>query len=256
MKSGAVRVELRCRAPQGDPLVQVVEADQRLGSSSSRTSSSAPGRDRRPGGPARCGPGRSVQPVHRPDAADREVGAAAEEVGALVTALERRAVEVLHRLVDRQLAVAVLDDHPAVDDVDLADPVQVDAAPVPQLAQHQALVVEALRAQQGDGEHDGVDPVGAGRPPARLHGPDALDLTRRADDAPGGASGRRSVPAQVERGQRHGLVVEAARRPRPARPGSWRRWPRPSTARRGPRSAGNQRPVDLAGRQQRGEQAP
>ena len=63
-------------------------------------------------------------------------------------------MEVLDRLVDGELAVAVLDDHPAVDDVDLRDPVEVDAALVAQLAQDERLVVEALRAHEGDGEHD------------------------------------------------------------------------------------------------------
>src|SRR3712207_8186459 len=49
----------------------------------------------------------------------------------------------------------VLDDQPAPDDVHPPDPLQGDAAPALDLLHHQPLVVEALGAQQGDGEHDG-----------------------------------------------------------------------------------------------------
>ena len=177
-----------------------------------------------------------VQPSIDPTLPTERSARAAEEVGALVAALESRAVEVLHRLVHRQLAVAVLDDHAAPDHVDLGDPVEVDAAPVSQFAQHEALVVEALRAQKGDGEHDGVHPVGPGRPAAGLHGPEALDLARRAHHGePGLRTKVVAGPGRARPGPSSGC--RSCRRRRPARPGWWRRWPRPSTARRGRRSA-------------------
>ena len=62
--------------------------------------------------------------VFAADAADREVGGVPEEVGALVAALQRGPVEIADRLVDQDLAVAVLHDHPAVDHVHLADLLQ------------------------------------------------------------------------------------------------------------------------------------
>jgi hypothetical protein len=77
--------------------------------------------------------------------------------------------------------------------------------------EHQAPVVEALGAEQGDGEDDRIDAVRPGRPASGLHGPDALDLARRADHGDPGL-GRQAVAGQVEFGQRHGLVVVAAGR--------------------------------------------
>ncbi len=147
---------------------------------------------------------------HRSDAPDREVGAASEEVGALVATLERGTVEVLDRLVDGDLPVAVLDDHPPVDHVDLAHAIEVESPLVPELSEHQSFVVEALRAEKGDGQDDRVDAVRSGPagPAARLHRPDSLDLARSADDGET-RLGRQVVLAQVELGERHGLVVEA-----------------------------------------------
>ena len=58
---------------------------------------------------------------------------------------------------------------------------------------------------------DGVDPVRPGRPAAGLHGPDPLDLARGPDHGQAGL-GRQVVAAQVELGQGHRLVVEAAGR--------------------------------------------
>ena len=59
-------------------------------------------------------------------------------------------------------------------------------------------------------QHHRVDPVGAGGPAPRLHGPQPLDLARRADHGDA-RLGRQRVAGEVELGQRHRLVVEAAR---------------------------------------------
>ena len=48
------------------------------------------------------------------------------------------AVEVLDRLVDRQLPVAVLDDHATWDDVHFRHPIEIDAALVAELPQGDA----------------------------------------------------------------------------------------------------------------------
>ena len=58
--------------------------------------------------------------------------------------------------------VGVFDDHPPVDYVHLAHPVEIEATLVFQLAQHESLVVEALRAEKSDGEGDCVDAVRPG----------------------------------------------------------------------------------------------
>src|SRR6266511_3296045 len=143
------------------------------------------------------------------DAADREVGAVAEEVRALVAALQRRAVEVADRLLDQGLPPLVLDDQLAADHVDPADLVQADPAPALHLLDHQLLVVEALGAQQGDGEHHRVDPRGTPEPGAGLQRPDALDLAGRADHRDPRVGAEVELP-QVEVAERHRLVVEAA----------------------------------------------
>ena len=96
------------------------------------------------------------------------------------------------------------------DHVHLRDAVQVDAPLVAQLLQRQRLVVEVLRAHQRDGQHDRIHPVRAGRPAARLHGPEPLHLARRPHHGDA-RLGRQRVPRQVELGQRHRLVVEAPR---------------------------------------------
>ncbi len=236
MKSGAVGIEGALEGAKGDPLVQVVRAGP------ARRGRRACGRPAWTGPVSKAASPRSVRmivlvhPAMRPHASHGDVGAAPEEVGALVATLERGPVEVLDRLVDGQLAVSVLDDHLPVDDVDLLDPVEVDPAAVPELPQDQALVVEALRAQERDGEHDRVDPMGAGRPATGLHGPDALDLARRADHRDPRVRPE-LVLGQVQLGQGHRLVVEAPRRPRAPLGRSGRWWPRPSRALRGRRSA-------------------
>jgi len=46
-------------------------------------------------------------------------------------------VEVPDGLVDGHLAIAVLDDHPSPDHIHLRDPIEVDAALVAQLLEHQ-----------------------------------------------------------------------------------------------------------------------
>ena len=132
-----------------------------------------------------------------------------EEVGALVAALQRGPVEIADRLVDQDLAVGVLHDHPAVDHVHLADVFQGDAPPALDLLDHQLLVVEALGAQQGDGQGDRVDLGGAPGPGASLHGPDRLDLAGCPDDGDP-RLGRQVMALEVEGRQGQGLVVEAA----------------------------------------------
>ena len=116
---------------------------------------------------------------------------------------------------------------------------------------HQLLVVEALGAQQGDGQGDRVDLGGAPGPGARLHRPDRLDLAGGADHGDA-RLGRQVVALEVEGRQRQGLVVEAAgalddlvRGPgqeRLALPGL------------GGALSGQQRAVQVAGLQQRDQQ--
>ena len=106
--------------------------------------------------------------------------------------------------------VAVLDDHAARGSRRPCSPGRGRGPACRAAPEHQSLVVEALRAQQGDGEHHGVDPVGPvghrracmARIPWISHG---VPTTARR-----GLAGE-VVAAQVELGQRHGLVVEAAR---------------------------------------------
>ena len=116
---------------------------------------------------------------------------------------------------------------------------------------HQLLVVEALGAEQGDGQGDRVDPGGAPGPGAGLHCPDRLDLAWGADHGDAGL-GWQVMALEVEGGQRQGLVVEAAGalddlvrgcgQERLALPGL------------GGALAGQQRAVQVAGLQQRDQQ--
>src|SRR4029453_7403874 len=143
------------------------------------------------------------------DAADREVGRPAEEVGALVAALQGSAVEVPDRFGDQRLALVVLDDQLAPDHVDAADVRQRDAALALDLVDHELLVVEALGAQQGDRQDDRLRPGRSPRPRACLHRLEPFDLAGRPFQGDPRV-GREVELAEVEVGEGHRLVVEAA----------------------------------------------
>ena len=119
-------------------------------------------------------------------------------------------MEGLDRLIDGDGTIEVLDDQATSGDVDLRDALEVDASPPLELLLHEALVAEGLGAQQGDGQEHGIDSVTAGWPALRLHRPEPGDLARRADDGKAWVR-RQTLAGEVEGGERHRLVVEAAR---------------------------------------------
>src|ERR671933_1293500 len=121
-------------------------------------------------------------PIGAPDAPDRDIRRVTYEVCTLVAALQGGPVKVPDRLLYKHLSVEVLYDQLPADDVHPADVVQVNAALVPDLLQHQLLVVEALRAEKRDGQGDSLHPRRPPGPRARLHGLYPLDLTRRPDN--------------------------------------------------------------------------
>ena len=133
-----------------------------------------------------------------------------EEVGALVAALERRAVEVADRLFEQRRAVVVVEVELAADDVDLADVGQRDAAlaprsPAPSAPRSRSSWCRAARSVSATASTSRCAPVEG----ARLHRLEPLDLARGADQ--GDPRVRRQVVLlQVEVGQRQRLVVEAA----------------------------------------------
>src|SRR5918994_455319 len=147
-------------------------------------------------------------PVGAPDAPYGDVGRVPHEVRALVAALEGGAVEVPDRLLEDGLPLFVLDYELAPDDVYAAYLAEVHAPLVPDLFEHELLVVEALGAQEGDGQRDGIDLRGAPRPGTRLHRLYALDLARRPDDRDARV-GRQLVALEVYVRERERLVVEA-----------------------------------------------
>src|SRR5918997_2373110 len=147
-------------------------------------------------------------PVGAPDAPHGDVGRVPHEVRAFVAALEGGAVEVPDRLLEDGLPLFVLDYELAPDDVDPADFVEVHAPPVPDLFEHELLVVEALGAEQGYGERYRLHARGAPRPGPSLHRFDALDLARRPDDRDARVRWQ-LVALEVDVRKRERLVVEA-----------------------------------------------
>src|SRR5215204_1019522 len=147
-------------------------------------------------------------PVRASDAPHGDVGGVAHEVRALVATLQGCAVEVPYRLLEDRLAVEVLHDHLPAVDVHPADVVQIHAALVPDLLQHQLLVVEALGAEQSYGQGNRLDLRRSPRPRPRLHRLDAFDLTRRPDHGYTRV-GRQILALEVHVPQRERLVVEA-----------------------------------------------
>src|SRR5215203_5770601 len=146
--------------------------------------------------------------VGAPDAPHGDVRRVAHEVRALVAALEGRAVEVPDRLLEDRLPSFVLDDELPPDDVHPANLVQVHAPLVPNLLEHQFLVVEALGAEQGDSERDRLYTRRPPRPGPRLHRLYALDLARRTHHRDPGVR-RQLVAREVDVRKRERLVVEA-----------------------------------------------
>src|SRR5215208_3445441 len=148
--------------------------------------------------------------VRAPYAPYGDVGRVAHEVRALVATLQSSPMEVAYRLLEDRRAFEVLDDHLPAYDVHPPYVIQVDVPLVPDLLEHQLLVVEALGTEQGYGERYGLDLRAAPRPWPGLHRLDALDLTRRPHDRDPGVR-RQVVVLEVHVPERKRLVVEAPR---------------------------------------------
>src|SRR5829696_5950172 len=148
--------------------------------------------------------------VGAPDAPDGDVRRVPHKVRALVAALQGSPVEVAYRLLEDRGSVEVLDDHLPADDVNPPDVVQVHVPFVPDLLQHQFLVVEALGAEQSYRERYGLDLRAAPRPGPGLHRFDAFDLARRPDHGNPGVR-RQVVAFEVNVSESERLVVEAPR---------------------------------------------
>src|ERR1700722_5116386 len=166
----SIRIELPLKAADGYPFVELVELDQSSGVVElAEIQSCACSLDRHPAG---LGADQHARPPrHGTHAPDGKVRTPAEEVRAFVASLERSPVEVLDRLVDSYFPVAVLDDHPPVNDVHLAHAIEIETSLVPELSQHESFVVEALGTQKCDRERHRVDAVRTRttRPLPRLH---------------------------------------------------------------------------------------